>query len=130
MFKQKHCLILLLAIFPLFSFSQVKPGMWHGEFQLKDSVVLSFQFESAGNTIEFINEQERIKVTEITAAGDSVFIKMPVFDSEIRCQLKGDSMTGKFLNHACTSDNIISFKAVAGKLNPIFNSYEPHNFDA
>lgn len=129
MFKLRYYQILLLVILPLFSFSQVKPGMWHGEFQLNDTVALPFQFESAGNKIEFINAQERIKVTEITASGDSVFIKMPVFDSEIKCQLKGDTMTGKFLNHARTSDNIISFQAIAGKSNPLVNSFELKNFE-
>ena len=63
--------MILFALVPMLSLAQVKPGMWHGEFLLNDSVSLPFQFESAGNTVDFINAQERIKVTEITSSGDS-----------------------------------------------------------
>ncbi len=129
MFKRKHYQILLLVSLPLFSFSQVKHGMWHGEFQLNDSVVLPFQFESRGNSLDFINARERISVSEITASGDSLFIRMPVFDSEIRCKLNGDSMIGQFINHARTSDNVVPFKASIGKLEPLVNSFELKNFE-
>jgi len=121
--------VILLLFLPMISFSQLKPGMWHGEFQLSDSVTLPFNFEVSGNKLDVINAQERISVTEIAYAGDSVFIQMPIFDSEIRCRMKGDSLTGNFLNHSRTSLNVIPFTAVIGKHDPLVNSFELKNFE-
>ncbi len=121
--------IILLISLPVISLGQINPGYWHGVFQLNDSVNLPFQFESKGNAIEFINAQERISVTEITASGDSVFIRMPVFDSEIRCRISGDTLKGVFLNHTRTSQNVVPFEATAGRLLPLVNSFELKNFE-
>jgi len=121
--------IILLMLLPLFSSSQGQPGMWHGEFQLNDSIALPFQFEVKEKTWDIINAQERITVNEIALAGDSIFVRLPLFDSEIRCRMQGDSMTGNFLNHSRTSLNVIPFKAALGKMNPLVNSFELKNFE-
>ena len=54
---------------------------------------------------------------------------MPVFDSEFRCLMKGDSLVGNFLNHARTKDNIIPFRASYGRSEPLVNSFELNNFE-
>lgn len=65
----------------------LETGMWRGVIQLKDET-LPFNFlltDSAGAiVITIINAEEKIRVTEITVAGDSLFIHMPLFDSEFR----------------------------------------------
>ena len=57
------CLMLkktiLFSLLPLFSFCQLKPGPWHGEFELNDSVRLPFHFESKGKTIESSTHRKR-----------------------------------------------------------------------
>ncbi|CAN5503390.1 hypothetical protein BH11BAC1_BH11BAC1_01200 [soil metagenome] len=121
--------LILLFLVPLFSFGQVQPGMWRGEFELNDSITLPFHFEVEGNTWEIINAQERITVNEIVVNGDSVLVRMPIFDSEIRCRLQGDSMVGQFLNHARTSLNVVPFKAAHGNPAPLVNSFELKNFE-
>ena len=122
--------IIMLCLLPFLSNAQLKPGMWHGEFQLNDSVQLPVRFEvKGGNAWDFLNAQERISVNEISYAGDSVFIRLPVFDSEIRCRMKGDSLKGNFLNHARTSLNVIPFQAAAGKYEPLVNSFGLKNFE-
>jgi thiol-disulfide isomerase/thioredoxin len=123
----KHLFILLL--FPVCVYSQIQKGLWQGEFKLNDSISLPVKFDVKGSSIEFINDRERIKVTEISYAGDSVFIRMPVFDSEIRCIMKGDSLFGNFLNHARTKDNVIPFIASYGRSEPLVNSFELQNFE-
>lgn len=58
---------------------------------LPDGNQLPFMIEAKGKgtttTIEIINASENIFVDEYTIEGDSLFIKMPVFDSEIRAQI-------------------------------------------
>jgi len=106
----------------------LRQGIWHASLQLNDSISLPFQFEAKEKAIEIINAEERIVINEIEYIGDSVFIQMPVFDSEIRCRIKGDSLTGNFLNHARTIKNIVPFKAAYGKYIPFVNSFEIKNF--
>ena len=120
---------ILLFFLPFCSFGQLKPGPWHGELQLHDSVKLPVSFDVADHALQVINAQERISVTEITYADDSVFIRMPVFDSEIRCRINGDSLKGNFLNHARTNFNVIPFTAAYGRNTPLVNSYELKNFE-
>lgn len=77
------------------------------------------------------NADERIVVDEIQQKGDSLFFKMPVFDTEFKCKIRGDSIEGNWINHYRTSKNIIPFKAkrgennrflfVPGKANPVFD---------
>ena len=120
---------ILLFLLPFCSVGQMKTGPWHGAFQLNDSTQLPMQFEVKEKSLDVLNARERISVDEISYAGDSVFIRMPVFDSEIRCIMKGDSLTGNFLNHARTSQNIIPFHAAYGKYEPLVNSFELKNFE-
>lgn len=97
----------------------LKPGTWHGALALNDTTQLPFGFEvqsSGGKTsLDIMNAQEQINVDEVSFAGDSVFIKMPVFDSEFRCKQKNaSSLEGVWINHARKDRNVIPFKAAAG----------------
>jgi len=120
---------ILFFLLPVCSFAQLKPGAWQGELMLNDSVTLPFNFEVRGSVLDILNAQECIHVTEISYEEDSVFIQMPVFDSELRCRVQGDSLNGIFLNHARTTLNVVPFKAAAGKHDPLVNSFELKNFE-
>jgi len=97
------------------SFAQdatIKTGFWKGFLQLNDSTQLPFIFQVKALSLEIINADERIVVDEIKFFGDSVFIKMPVFDSEFRVQMIGDSvMKGNWINYARKNKNVIPFFA-------------------
>jgi len=104
--------------------SPLKEGKWRGVLTLNDSTGLilpfnfdlSFQNDSTAITIH--NAEENISVTEISFDKDSVFIRMPIFDSEFRCKLAGDSlMTGNWINHSRKEKNIIPFAAIYGETN-------------
>src|SRR5690242_13533220 len=96
-------------LFTVTSFAQLQPGMWRMELKLNDSTQLPVRFEVHDNLIDFINADERIRVSEINFSGDSVFIKMPVFDSEFRMEMnsKHDYLKGFFYNHARMDKNVI-----------------------
>lgn len=116
-------------LIPFVGYAQLPVGTWHASLQLNDSVVLPFNFEVHDDGWTILNARERILVTEISHAGDSVFIRIPVYDSEIRCRKNGDTLEGNFINHARTSLNVIPFSARPGKYEPLVNSFELNNFE-
>lgn len=101
--------------------SPLKEGGWKGILTIDDStgLILPFRFDFSlqNDSAQIIihNAEEKITVNEISFSGDSVFIQMPVFDSEFRCKISGDTLfAGKWINHARKEKNIIPFTAVFG----------------
>jgi peroxiredoxin len=89
-------------------------GIWRGVLQLNDSTELPFNFKISALGFEIINGDERIQVDEIKFSNelDSVFIRMPFFDSEFRVKMTGDTiMNGNWINYARKEKGIIPFKA-------------------
>lgn len=76
---------------------------------------LPFNFEVKNEqnkiTIEIINGDEHIVVDEVKTIGDSVFIRLPIFDSEIKAVVSNGAMHGTFFNYARKTDNQIPFTA-------------------
>lgn len=76
---------------------------------------LPFNFEVKNEqnkiTIAIINGDEHIVVDEIKTIGDSVFIRLPIFDSEIKAVVNNGTMHGTFFNYARKTDNQIPFTA-------------------
>lgn len=107
-------LILFLLICWQQSNAQLPAGGWHAAIKLNDTLELPFTFTSHGDTIIIHNGDERILVNEIFFRNDSVFIRMPVFDSEFRCKMEENRLTGLFLNHARKTDNRFTFEATRG----------------
>ena len=115
--------IFLFLSLTVCSQKQAKQGVWRGVLMLnaEKNRELPFNFEIkkiAGKTQLVIhNAEERIMVTEITSKKDSFNFKMPVFDSEFRCQLFGDTLLkGVWVNHAKKEHNVIPFMANYGNL--------------
>lgn len=120
--KQSKIQIVVLVFFSLAAnyslLAQLKTGTWRGLLTLsekKNEIILPFNFNVAKTNnktlIEIINAEEKIKVDEITYQNDSVFIKMPVFDSEFRLKMKNDTLVGNWINHARTNKNVVPFEA-------------------
>lgn len=91
-------------------------GIWRATLSLPDAE-LPFNFKvndnAKGYTIEIINADEKILVDEISFQGDSVFIKLPVFDSEIRAKVTDKQMTGNWINYSRKTNQFIPFNANA-----------------
>lgn len=61
------------------------------------------------------NSTERIRVSDIELHGDSIRIRMPLFDSEFKGTLQNDSlMVGQWYNYLKGTDHAIPFTATAG----------------
>jgi thiol-disulfide isomerase/thioredoxin len=123
----KH-LILVITFCPLFFLAQPRAGVWRGVLKInaEEKMEIPFNFEvSSFNTIKQIvvhNAQEQILVDEITFTKDSLNFKMPVFDTEFKTKLIGDSiLNGVWINHIRSENNKMTFEAH-------FGNYERFSF--
>lgn len=96
--------------------SQFATGTWQGHLVREDGGDIVFNFEvsdsSGKKTIHIINAGERMLVDDIREEGDSVFIRMPLFDSEFKTALQADgSLHGLWIRHLADRDASITFKA-------------------
>jgi len=92
-------------------------GVWRGALITEEGLEIPFNFDvkdSAGNyTMYIINGAERFKVDEITQAGDSIHIKMPLFDSEINGIILDNKIDGVWTKHLADKDAKMTFYAKA-----------------
>jgi thiol-disulfide isomerase/thioredoxin len=93
-------------------------GIWRATLSLPDGELpFTFQLEKNNSSyiITVINGQEKIRADEISIFNDSIFIKMPVFDSEIKAKVADTEMTGIWINYSRQTNREINFSAEAGK---------------
>ena len=115
--KRRHLfLILLFSIF--FSASaqtKLKAGVWRGVLTNSSRKELPFNFDveniAGHQQLTIINGAERFKVTDIKTRGDSVFIHMPLFNSEFRLKFSGDGLRGQWIKHLGKIDAAMEFAA-------------------
>lgn len=92
-------------------------GIWRAVLLLPDGE-LPFNFElqksNSGYYLEIMNADERIRVDEIECIQDSMIIRLPVYDSEIRVQVKEKKMSGTWYNYSRKTNQQILFKADYG----------------
>lgn len=99
----------------------MKAGIYRAVLQLRPSEQIELPFtyelkyEHKKPIIIIHNADERIRVDEIKIVGDSVFIQMPVFDTEFRCKILPDGLQGNWINHYKSGDNIIPFRSYFGQ---------------
>jgi thiol-disulfide isomerase/thioredoxin len=118
--KNKTLVTLLFTLLVSAGFAQnkLKAGIWRGALKTVSGNELPFNFvvsDTAGHPqLAIINGDERFKVTDIMVSGDSVFIRMPLFDSEFRLKFDGDNLAGKWIRHLGTKDAAMDFTAQPG----------------
>jgi hypothetical protein len=99
--------------------TKIKTGTWRGILKPAAGGELPFNFivkDTAGKQqLTIFNAHERFKVTDIKTQADSVFIRMPLFDSEFRLQAQGVKLTGQFIKHLGERDAVTPFNATYGQ---------------
>ncbi len=97
---------------------ELETGIWRATLKTESAAEIPFNFEvldSAGSKrINIINGKENFRVDEISFAADSIFIQMPLFDSEIRARIKGNLLSGNWIKHLADKDVSMPFEARAG----------------
>lgn len=111
--------LLLLAAFFFFtgcSRPGLSTGVWRGALKTATGNDIPFNFEitdTAGKKqMTIFNGSERFKVTDVNVNGDSVAIKMPLFESEFKLKLSNGALSGKWIKHLADSDAVMEFNAM------------------
>jgi len=112
--------VLMLAQAACTSRPEFRDGQWRAYLERKDGNNVVFNFEvkdRAGRKVLYLrNAGERLLVDSITLAGDSVFIRMPFFESQLRGALTADGdMEGVWIIHLADSFRAMPFKAIYGE---------------
>jgi thiol-disulfide isomerase/thioredoxin len=104
---------------------QLQTGAWRGALITASGNEIPFNFEVTDTAdkkqMTIFNGSERFKVTDITVNGDSVAIKMPLFESEFKLKLSEGTLSGKWIKHLADSDAVVDFNGVYG-YNPRFKT--------
>ena len=129
-----HFLIIFLLLFlTTQAQAQLTQSLWRGSLKTSSGNEIPFNFitdNSSGKTqVTILNGIERFKVTDVKAKGDSVFIKMPLFNSEFKLKLAGGNLQGKWIKHLGDSDALMDFSATPNTLRRFFNQIEKTSFN-
>jgi peroxiredoxin len=96
--------------------NNLKTGIWRGALRPGTPAELPFNFEVkdvAGKPqLAIINGAEHFQVPDVKTEGDSVLIKMPLFDSEFRLKQQDGKLVGKFIKHLGVRDTYTDFEAI------------------
>jgi thiol-disulfide isomerase/thioredoxin len=96
-------------------------GIWQAKLLRKDSnaIVFNFQWQQVNNkpVLYIINGAERIKVDKITfTKEDSLFIQMPVFESQFRVKMHTKTkLEGVWIKAGARQNQIVPLTAIANK---------------
>ena len=121
MFKKIFSSAVLVAALFQISTAQTKlqTGIWRGVLKTASANEIPFNFDVATSggkqELYIINSTERFKVTDISTKADSVFIKMPLFDSEFKLKHNGKQLTGQYIKHLADKDVPMEFTATPGQ---------------
>jgi len=127
-------LIFSFTLFTALAFAQshLKNGVWRGELKTKSGALIPFVFDvkqlGTKQQIFIHNAAERFKVTTIRQVGDSVFIRMPLFNSEFKLKLDAEGLKGAWIKHYGDSDASMDFHAEPGKAWRFFSEVSPTTY--
>lgn len=92
-------------------------GMWLGQLFLPGQPLpFNFEIKEENEKIVFVihNAEERIVCDITDVRGDSMFVHLPVFDSEIKIHIEGDRLRGKWINYSKKGNPEIVFVGYKG----------------
>ena len=97
-----------------------RTGQWRAFLERKDGQQIVFNFDVSqkdGKQVIYVrNAGERLLVDDITKQGDSIFIKMPFYESQLRARLTPEgNLEGVWLRHLVSEWQAVPFKAVYGE---------------
>ena len=82
--------------------AELKSGIWRGVVEMQGhQLPFGFEVQKVNDQyrITVMNAEERLKLDEISIAGDSVRIVMHIFDTELRAKIEDDRLTGYYIKN-------------------------------
>ncbi len=112
--------VLLVAVAGCAGRPEFRNGQWRAYLERKDGNNVVFNFDvkdSAGRKVLYMrNAGERVRVDSILVIGDSVLIRFPFFESQLRGALTADgNLEGVWIIHLADSFRAMPFKAFYGE---------------
>ncbi len=117
----KKVILFLTISFSATAQIHINDGIWRGTLTLdvKKQIELPFIFNvyyaDGQPTLTIFNGEERIVVDETEMKGDSLFFKMPVFDTEFKCKVFPGLMQGVWINNSKKENKVVPFSAIFGQ---------------
>ena len=97
---------------------KAQQGWWSAKINRSDGKAIAFTFEwktEKGQPVWYIhNAAEKIRVDNITRAGDSLIIQMPVFESQFKILYAHNKINGYWIKGGSVKSQVILFTAVPG----------------
>lgn len=96
----------------------LQSGMWRGTLKLVEKeapFLMEVAPRSDGLVVTLINGEERVELPGVTLQKDSVIIPIESYDAQIRAQVKGGRMTGRFIKNYINHDPGVLFTAEFGR---------------
>ena len=107
---------------------KLKQGTYRGNLIAQDNQVIPFILEVENeHSLKIFNADEVIVVDEINYKKDSVFIKLPYFETFIAAKIDGDNFHGQLIEE--DRDRSVVFKAEFGEINRFNNNSSNYNTD-
>lgn len=119
----------LLLLISNYVSAQDLAGKWRGEFTIKDTVKVPFNFEiDKNNTVTLINGKEKYLAGKAIINGDSLFIPLDQFDNVLAFKLNGHKLQGVLRKQDATADLAalvaekgITYRFKEGSVKPLRN---------
>ena len=97
-----------------------RSGEWRAILERKDGIDIVFNFEvrdSAGKRIIYIrNAGEKLLVDDVTLQGDSIFIRLPFYESQLRARVTPEgNLQGVWLRHLVADWQSVPLRAFYGE---------------
>ncbi|MEO5891484.1 MAG: TlpA disulfide reductase family protein [Ferruginibacter sp.] len=110
-------LFLLIAAFT-FTTAPAQQGKWSALLHRADGNNIAFTFEWKSENSKQVwyikNAAEKIRVDNITAAGDSFIVQMPVFESQFRFVFNNNNISGSWVKRGALKTQVLPFSATPG----------------
>ncbi|MBS1604577.1 MAG: TlpA family protein disulfide reductase [Bacteroidetes bacterium] len=99
--------------------SLFRNGPWRAYLERQDGNNIVFNFEvkdSAGKKVLYMrNAGERLLVDDVSVEGDSVIIRMPFYESQLRAVITPEgNLNGVWMRHLVSDWQVVPFKAFYG----------------
>lgn len=99
----------------------IKPGTWRVALQHADKVEIPFIMEAEerndSTLLYLVNAEERILVDELSTVGDSVKIRLHIFDADLIAKVEDGKMAGRFVRNDLAYPYSVPFTAEHGNTN-------------
>jgi peroxiredoxin len=106
---------LLLFISTAGTSQKIKTSYWQASIHRPDGMDIPFSFkleeQNKKTVLYIINDVEKIKVDNIIFTKDSVFIKMPVFESSFKAKITNGDWEGLWTKGTAANDQELPFSA-------------------